>query len=55
MRFAPQNGGGGGNGGGGNGGGGDTDSEPMTWLPIVLGGILILGVLYMVFSVGGEE
>jgi hypothetical protein len=54
-RFAPQNGGGGGNGGGGNGGGGDTDSEPMTWLPIVLGSVLILGVLYMVFSVGGEE
>ena len=42
-------------GGGGNGGDDEGESEPMTWLPIVLGGVLILGVLYMVFSVGGEE
>ncbi len=46
-RYTPQKGGG--------GGVNETDSEPMKWLPIVLGGVLILGVLYMVLSAGGEE
>jgi len=54
-RFTPQNGGGGGDGDGDGDGDGKTESEPMTWLPILLGSVLILGVLYMVFSAGGEE
>jgi hypothetical protein len=33
----------------------DSESKPMTFLPILIGGVLILGILYLVFSGGGEE
>lgn len=39
------------NGDSGNGG----TSKPMTFLPILIGGVLILGILYLVFAGGGEE
>lgn len=33
----------------------DSESKPMSWIPLVVGGILVLGILYLVFSGGGEE
>ena len=33
----------------------DSESKPMSWIPLVVGGILVLGILYLVFAGGGEE
>ena len=35
--------------------GSNGESKPMTFLPILIGGVLILGILYLVFAGGGEE
>jgi len=40
----------------GQSGNGDTDSETkVSWLPIVVAGVLIIGIMYLVFSNGGGE
>ena len=32
----------------------DSETKPMTWLPVVIGGVLVLGILYLIFA-GGDE
>tara|TARA_R100000406_G_scaffold85879_1_gene69531 strand:+ start:5486 stop:7006 length:1521 start_codon:yes stop_codon:yes gene_type:complete len=41
-------------GGGGSSGSSDNENQPMTWLPVVIAGVLILGIMYLVFG-GGDE
>tara|TARA_R100000353_G_scaffold141237_1_gene100741 strand:- start:736 stop:2262 length:1527 start_codon:yes stop_codon:yes gene_type:complete len=39
---------------GGSSGSSDSETQPMTWLPVVIAGVLILGIMYLVFA-GGDE
>ena len=41
-------------GGGGSSSSTDSETQPMSWLPVVVAGVLILGIMYLVFS-GGDE
>ena len=35
--------------------GGDDKDAKVSWLPIVVAGVLIIGIMYLVFSNGGDE
>jgi len=41
-------------GGGGSSSSTDNETQPMGWLPVVVAGVLILGIMYIVFA-GGDE
>ena len=44
----------GGSSGGDSSGSSESETQPMTWLPVVIAGVLILGIMYLVFA-GGDE
>lgn len=33
----------------------ESENKPMSWIPVVVAGVLVIGIMYLVFSSGGEE